>query len=97
VTRYAGWRGSGSSIARALVHEPALVLADEPTGALDTANGRAVLELLTRLNEEGTTIAIITHDRDIAARLPRQVEIQDGLIVADNSAADTVTADRVAT
>jgi putative ABC transport system ATP-binding protein len=85
------------AIARALVHGPALVLADEPTGALDTANGRAVLELLTRLNEEGTTIAIITHDRDIAARLPRQVEIQDGLIVADNSAADNVTADRVAT
>jgi len=85
------------AIARALVHEPALVLADEPTGALDTANGRAVLELLTRLNKEGTTIAIITHDRDIAARLPRQVEIQDGLIVADNSAADNVTADRVAT
>ncbi|MFG3025303.1 ABC transporter ATP-binding protein [Streptomyces sp. NPDC048254] len=85
------------AIARALVHEPALVLADEPTGALDTGNGRAVLELLTRLNEEGTTIAIITHDRDIAARLPRQVEIQDGLVVADRSAADNVAADRVAT
>ncbi|MEV7890682.1 ABC transporter ATP-binding protein [Streptomyces sp. NPDC002817] len=85
------------AIARALVHEPALVLADEPTGALDTANGRAVLELLTRLNEEGTTIAIITHDRDIAARLPRQVEIQDGLIVADNSAADRGAGHRVAT
>ncbi|MFF6995787.1 ABC transporter ATP-binding protein [Streptomyces sp. NPDC008313] len=75
------------AIARALVHEPALVLADEPTGALDTANGVAVLELLTRLNQEGTTIALITHDRDIAASLPRQVEIQDGRIVADRSAA----------
>ncbi|WP_217167692.1 ABC transporter ATP-binding protein [Streptomyces sp. AC512_CC834] len=75
------------AIARALVHEPALVLADEPTGALDTANGVAVLELLTRLNEEGTTIALITHDRDIAASLPRQVEIQDGRIVADRSEA----------
>jgi len=71
------------AIARALVNNPALVLADEPTGALDTANGRAVLELLTDLNDEGTTIAIITHDRDIAERLPRRVEILDGHLVAD--------------
>jgi len=71
------------AIARALVNQPALVLADEPTGALDTGNGRAVLELLTRLNREGTTIAIITHDRDIADRLPHRVEILDGRIVAD--------------
>jgi len=71
------------AIARALVNNPALVLADEPTGALDTANGRAVLELLTALNNEGTTIAIITHDRDIAERLPRRVEILDGRLVAD--------------
>ncbi|MCF3128804.1 ABC transporter ATP-binding protein [Streptomyces olivochromogenes] len=73
------------AIARALVHEPTLVLADEPTGALDTANGRAVLELLTQLNAEGTTIALITHDRDIAAHLPRRVEIQDGRIVRDTA------------
>jgi len=70
------------AIARALVNEPALVLADEPTGALDTANGAAVLDLLTRLNAEGTTIAVITHDRDIAARLPRRVELRDGRVVA---------------
>ncbi|MGC4845799.1 ABC transporter ATP-binding protein [Micromonospora sp. DT15] len=76
------------AIARALVNEPALVLADEPTGALDTANGEAVLALLTDLNAEGTTIAVITHDRDLAARTPRQVEIRDGRIVADT---DTVT------
>ncbi|RMB84053.1 ABC transporter ATP-binding protein [Streptomyces shenzhenensis] len=73
------------AIARALVNEPALVLADEPTGALDTANGTAVLDLLTRLNQEGTTIAIITHDRDIAAQLPRRVEILDGRLVADTA------------
>ncbi|GIF23899.1 putative ABC transport system ATP-binding protein [Actinoplanes tereljensis] len=66
------------AIARALVNGPALVLADEPTGALDTANGQAVMELLTRLNADGTTIAIITHDRDIAARAPRQVRMRDG-------------------
>ncbi|WP_198041387.1 ABC transporter ATP-binding protein [Micromonospora chokoriensis] len=74
------------AIARALVNEPALVLADEPTGALDTANGEAVLALLTDLNAEGTTIAVITHDRDLAARTPRQVEIRDGRIVADTLA-----------
>jgi putative ABC transport system ATP-binding protein len=58
------------------------VLADEPTGALDTANGQAVLALLHRLNDEGATIALITHDRDIAASLPRRVEIRDGRLVA---------------
>jgi len=74
------------AIARALVNRPALVLADEPTGALDTTNGAVVLDLLTRLNQEGTTIAIITHDRGIAARLPRRVEILDGRLVADTLA-----------
>jgi putative ABC transport system ATP-binding protein len=71
------------AIARALVNNPALVLADEPTGALDAANGRAVLGLLRDLNQEGTTIALITHDRDIAASLPRRVEMLDGRIVAE--------------
>ncbi|HEY2698303.1 MAG TPA: ABC transporter ATP-binding protein [Pseudonocardiaceae bacterium] len=71
------------AIARALVNRPALVLADEPTGALDSSNGQAVLDLLIDLNREGTTIAIITHDRDIAAQLPRRVELRDGRIVAD--------------
>jgi putative ABC transport system ATP-binding protein len=72
------------AIARALVNEPALVLADEPTGALDTANSEAVLDLLTDLNRGGTTIAIITHDRDVAARVPRQVRIKDGRLVSDS-------------
>jgi putative ABC transport system ATP-binding protein len=71
------------AIARALVNGPALVLADEPTGALDAATGHAVLDLLRGLNAEGTTIALITHDRDIAAALPRRVELLDGRIVAD--------------
>ena len=71
------------AIARALVNRPALVLADEPTGALDSSNGQAVLDLLIDLNRDGTTIAIITHDRDIAAQLPRRVELRDGRIVAD--------------
>ncbi|GAA4786680.1 MULTISPECIES: ABC transporter ATP-binding protein [Streptomyces] len=76
------------AIARALVHRPALVLADEPTGALDTVNGRAVLDLLTELNDEGTTIAVITHDRDIARTLPRRIEILDGRLVSDTRGAD---------
>ena len=71
------------AIARAVVKQPALLLADEPTGALDTATGAAVLELLTRLNNEGTTVAVITHDRDIAARLPRRLELRDGRLVHD--------------
>ncbi|WP_308285796.1 ABC transporter ATP-binding protein [Actinoplanes hulinensis] len=70
------------AIARALVNGPSVVLADEPTGALDTANGQAVLALLHRLNAEGATIALITHDREIAAALPRRVEIRDGRLVA---------------
>jgi putative ABC transport system ATP-binding protein len=69
------------AIARALVNRPSLVLADEPTGALDTTTGQAVLGLLHRLNEEGTTIALITHDRDIAASVPRRIEIRDGRLV----------------
>ncbi|MGW2211917.1 ABC transporter ATP-binding protein [Streptomyces sp. NPDC001781] len=73
------------AIARAVVHEPALVLADEPTGALDTANGAAALALLTDLNAAGTTIALITHDRDIADQLPRRVHMRDGRLVTDTA------------
>ena len=70
------------AIARAVVNDPVLVLADEPTGALDSETGRAVLDLLIGLNREGTTIAVITHDRDIAARLPRRISLRDGRIIA---------------
>jgi putative ABC transport system ATP-binding protein len=66
-----------------VVNEPALVLADEPTGALDTATGESVLDLLESLNAAGATIAVITHDRDIAQRLPRRVSMRDGRIVGD--------------
>ncbi|MEV7419462.1 ABC transporter ATP-binding protein [Streptomyces sp. NPDC089919] len=75
------------AIARAVVGEPDLLLADEPTGALDTASGAAVMDLLRDLNREGATIAVITHDQEIAASLPRQVRIRDGLIVSDVRAA----------
>jgi putative ABC transport system ATP-binding protein len=75
------------AIARALVNRPALVLADEPTGALDAANGGLVLDLLTDLNRAGTTIALITHDHDVAARVPRQIRILDGRLVSDRGGA----------
>ncbi|GLY16687.1 ABC transporter ATP-binding protein [Kineosporia rhizophila] len=71
------------AIARALVNDPALVLADEPTGALDRTNGASVLQLLQDLNRQGTTIVLITHDQDIAAQLPRQVRLLDGRVVCD--------------
>ncbi|WP_128976313.1 ABC transporter ATP-binding protein [Streptomyces roseicoloratus] len=73
------------AIARAVVGEPALLLADEPTGALDSASGEAVMDLLHTLNAEGATIAVITHDTEIAGRLPRQVRIRDGRVVADTA------------
>ncbi|GAA5084818.1 putative ABC transport system ATP-binding protein [Thermocatellispora tengchongensis] len=74
------------AIARAVAGEPPLVLADEPTGALDSASGAGVMELLRELNAAGTTIVIITHDREIAAGLPRQVHMRDGRITADSAA-----------
>ncbi|MFF1922674.1 ABC transporter ATP-binding protein [Streptomyces sp. NPDC058221] len=77
------------AIARALVGEPALLLADEPTGALDTASGETVMNLLHDLHQEGATIAVITHDTEMAGRLPRQVRMRDGQVIADTGSAGT--------
>ncbi len=77
------------AVARALVGRPGLLLADEPTGSLDTASGRGVVDLLRRLNEEGTTVVVITHDRDLAASFPRQVGLQDGWIAFDEHSGDS--------
>jgi putative ABC transport system ATP-binding protein len=73
------------AIARAVAGEPPLLLADEPTGALDSASGAGVMSLMRELHAAGTTVVVITHDRDIAGSLPRQVSMRDGRVVADTS------------
>jgi putative ABC transport system ATP-binding protein len=78
-----GGQSQRVAVARALVGRPSLLLADEPTGALDSESGAGVLELLRELHRSGTTIVVITHDHDVAAMLPRQVHIRDGQLVSD--------------
>jgi putative ABC transport system ATP-binding protein len=73
------------AVARALVGEPAIVLADEPTGNLDTRTGGELMELLRGLNESGATLVIITHDEEIAASVSRQIAVRDGLIEGDSA------------
>jgi putative ABC transport system ATP-binding protein len=80
-----------TAIARAVVGKPALLLADEPTGALDSVSGAGVLTLLRELAGTGTTVVVITHERDIAASLPRRIEMRDGHVVRDSGADLVVT------
>ena len=76
-----------TAIARAVVGEPALLLADEPTGSLDSQSGEDVVRLLLELNTIGTTVVVITHEQVVASHLPRQVAMRDGRIVDDRTAA----------
>jgi putative ABC transport system ATP-binding protein len=71
------------AIARAIVNRPSIVLADEPTGNLDSKSGGAVMDLLRELHAEGRTIVVITHDRELASSLPRRITMLDGLVEAD--------------
>jgi putative ABC transport system ATP-binding protein len=75
------------AIARAVVGDPPLLLADEPTGNLDSASGRSIVDLLHELNGQGTTVVVITHDTALAARLPRRIVLRDGRVVEDVVAA----------
>jgi putative ABC transport system ATP-binding protein len=78
-----------TAIARSVVGRPALVLADEPTGNLDSASGAEIIELLRDLNRDGTTIAVVTHNHELAAAMDRRIELKDGRIEKDTDAALT--------
>ena len=80
------------AIARALVGRPAVVFADEPTGNLDSRAGGEVVDLLRELNADGHTIVVITHDRELADSMPRQVRMRDGRVESDSAARGTVLA-----
>jgi len=77
-----GGQQQRAAIARALVNDPRIIFADEPTGNLDSNTGEAILQLFCQLSQEGRTIALVTHDPEIAARTPRKIEIRDGKVTA---------------
>jgi putative ABC transport system ATP-binding protein len=88
-TKLSGGERQRVAIARALVGRPAIVLADEPTGNLDSATGEQIIALIEELNRQGATIVVITHEHAVAERCPRQIRVLDGRVVSDTANGET--------